>query len=166
MAQMSLANALFHLAKEEGSTARLREAASACREALSAQGFAFAPLQRAAAEICLGNILQALGVKETGTVALEAAAAAYGKALQEFSRDRTPLQFAVASARQGIARLGLAEHLADMAAAELAVVQIATAILRIREAGDMASAAAFEACLPNALALLETLANYADSLTP
>ena len=66
--------------------------------------------------------LQKLGEREVGTAHLEEAVAAYRLALEEFTRERTPLEWATTQMNLGLALWALGEREAGTARLEKAVV--------------------------------------------
>ncbi len=69
-----------------------------------------APLDWAAANNNLGNVLRTLGEWETGTARLEEAVAAYRAALDVRTRERMPLQWATTQSNLGNALATLGEQ--------------------------------------------------------
>ena len=61
------------------------------------------PLDWAMTQNNLGNALSTLGERESGTARLEEAVAAYRAALEEWTRERVPLDWAMATGDQGVA---------------------------------------------------------------
>src|SRR5690242_6092577 len=82
------------LGEREGGTALPDAAAAAYRAALEEMTRERAPLERAMAQMNLGNTLKMLGEREDGTARLEEAVVAYGAALHEFKQERLPLLWA------------------------------------------------------------------------
>ncbi len=70
---------------------------------------------------------RALGARENGTEHLEEAVDAYRAAAQEFTRERSPFQWALNVGGQGLAMMTIADRKNDAATAEQALAQINTA---------------------------------------
>jgi ATP-dependent Clp protease adapter protein ClpS len=90
-----------------GSSARLEEAAAACRVALEQKNRVLTPSERARAQCDLGNALFALGAREADTARLEEAVAAHRAALEEYSRAPAPLEWATTQFNLGNALYAL-----------------------------------------------------------
>jgi dTDP-4-amino-4,6-dideoxygalactose transaminase len=106
----------------------------------------------------LGIALEMLGERESGTARLTEAVAAFREALQENTRVRVPLEWAKSSGNQGVAMVVLAERRGDAKMAKLAVQQIEAVFTTMRDAGNVPSAAYYEAQFPKARALAQELA--------
>src|SRR5262249_13992701 len=68
------------------------------------------PLDWAATQNDLGNVLLALGQRESGTARLEAAITAYREALKEWTHERAPLDWAMTQNNLGLAFWALGER--------------------------------------------------------
>ena len=68
------------------------------------------PLQWAATQNNLGNVLRVLGERATGTAELEGAGTAYRSALIKLTRERAPLEWATTQINLGSALLILGER--------------------------------------------------------
>jgi hypothetical protein len=106
----------------------------------------------------LGTALLRLGERESGTARLTEAVAAFREALQENTRVRVRLEWAKSSGNQGVAMVVLAERRGDAKMAKLAVQQIEAVFTTMRDAGNVPSAAYYEAQFPKARALAQELA--------
>jgi tetratricopeptide (TPR) repeat protein len=98
----------YNLGVENGINFALQVAiALARREAALAQG----SVQRGTALNDLGNALQTLGGRESGTTTLQQAVTSYREALKEFTRERSPLDWAETQDNLGttLARIGARE---------------------------------------------------------
>ena len=84
MTQNNLGNALRTLGERESGTARLEEAVTAYRDALTERTRERVPLDWATTQNNLGNALWTLGERESGTARLEEAVTAYRDALKEY----------------------------------------------------------------------------------
>ena len=80
--------------QREGGTARLEEAVAAYREALEERTRERAPLDWAATQTSLGDVLSTLGNREGRTTSLEEALVAYREALKVQTREQEPLEWA------------------------------------------------------------------------
>ena len=78
--------------------------------------------RRAGLYVALGNALSTLGKCESGTGRLEQAVAAYKEALEEYTRDRVPLDWAMAQNNLGAALATLGERESGTESLEQAVV--------------------------------------------
>ena len=83
MTQNNLGSALSTLGERESGTARLEEAVTAYREALTERTREHVPLHWATTQNNLGNALSMLGQRESGTARLEEAVTAYREALRK-----------------------------------------------------------------------------------
>jgi tetratricopeptide (TPR) repeat protein len=159
MTQNNLGTALQTLGERESGTATLEEAVKAYRAALEELTRDRVPLQWAMTQNNLGNALQTLGARESGTATLEEAVKAYRAALEERTRARVPLQWARTTGNQGVALMLLAERRSDSKVAKQALGQIEAAFATLRDGGDVAGSANFDALLPEARALVARLSN-------
>ena len=105
-----LGAALATLGEREGGTARLAEAAAACRDALREQTRERGPLQWAATQVNLGNVLMLLGERESGTARLQEAVTAYREALREQTRESPPREWAGTQVQLGAALYRVGER--------------------------------------------------------
>jgi hypothetical protein len=105
----------------------------------------------------LGTALLRLGERESGTARLTEAVAAF-REVQENTRVRVPLEWAKSSGNQGVAMVVLAERRGDAKMAKLAVQQIEAVFTTMRDAGNVPSAAYYEAQFPKARVLAQELA--------
>ena len=123
------ANALYRQGDELGDNAALGASIVILRE-LADQGYPRdrMPLDWAAAQGELGDVLFKLGERESGTAHLEQALAAYEAALQEITRDRAPLEWAMTQSDLGAALARLGEREGGTARLELAVAAYRAAI--------------------------------------
>jgi tetratricopeptide (TPR) repeat protein len=80
----------------------------------------------------LGMALGALGEREPGPARLEEAVVAYREALKEFTREKTPLQWAATQINLGDALLSLGERESGLARLEAAAIayELALPVLR------------------------------------
>jgi tetratricopeptide (TPR) repeat protein len=145
------------IGEQAGDNDSLDAATNALRAALAEMPRDQVPLQWATTQNNLGAALAVLGERESGTARLEEAVAAYGAALEEMTRDRVPLQWATSTGNQGMALMLLAERLGDATRAQSAVQQIEVAFVTLRDGGNAAAAAHYEAPLPKARALFKQL---------
>ena len=95
MTQNNLGTALRTLGQRESGTARLEEAVTAYRDALTERTRERVPLDWAMTQNNLGTALWTLGQRESGTARLEQAVTAYRDALTERTRERVPLDWAI-----------------------------------------------------------------------
>src|SRR5262249_19035009 len=79
------------------------------------------PLDWAATQNDLGNVLLALGQRESGATRLEAAISAYREALKEWTRERAPLDWAMTQNNLGLAFWALGERESGTARLQAAV---------------------------------------------
>src|SRR5713226_3106634 len=93
--------------------ARLEEAVTAYRDALTEYTRERVPLDWAMTQNNLGAVLWTLGEREGGTARLEEAVAAYRDALKERTRERVPLDWATSFGNQGVALMRLAVRTGD-----------------------------------------------------
>ena len=174
MTQMNLGTALLSLSEHgmgrETGTARFEEAVTAFRDALKERTRERAPLNWALTQMNLGTALLRLGERETGkdtgTARLEDAITAYHNALKEFTRERTPLQWAISTGNQGAALILLAERLNDSTKARTALQQIEAALATLRDGGEHPATTYYRALLPKARALFDRLTNTPPRLAP
>jgi hypothetical protein len=117
-------------------TERLEEEVVAFRDALKQRTRQRVPLDWAATQNDLGNVLSTLGARESGTARLEEAVAAYSNALRERTRERVPLDWAMSLGNQGVAMILLAERTRNATMAEIACHQIEIALRTMRSRGD------------------------------
>src|SRR3954451_25029629 len=161
--ELGLGSALRVLGWRESGTGRLEESVAPDRAALLERTRERVPLDWAVTQSNLGSALQALGWRESGTGRLEEAVAAYRAALLEYTRERVPLRWAVSTGSQGVALMLLAERRDDAKMADVAVRQIETAFITMRDSGHAPNAAYYEAQLPQAHALVEHLKRQSAS---
>ncbi len=117
----NLGIALVTLGERESGTARLDEAVSAYRAALTERTRDRVPFDWAATQNNLGNALRTLGERESGTARLDEAVSAFRAALTEYTRDRVPLDWAGTQNNLGNALLRLGERESGTARLEEAV---------------------------------------------
>jgi tetratricopeptide (TPR) repeat protein len=79
-----------------------QEAVAALRDALEERTRERVPLDWAATQNNLGNVLANLGLRDSGTAYLEEAIAAYESALTVRTRERVPPDWAMSTANQGV----------------------------------------------------------------
>ena len=91
----------------------LEQAVVAHRAALEERTRDRVPLNWAATQNNLGNVLLALGERETGTERLEQAVVAYRAALKEYTRDQVPRHWATTRNNLSNALLALRERAAS-----------------------------------------------------
>ena len=109
--QSALGLALYAIGDQAGDNKALTEAVAAYREALKERTRARVPLDWAATQSNLGNVLVILGEREKSeTEKLEQAVAAYREALKEYTRERVPLQWAMTQINLGTALFRLGER--------------------------------------------------------
>jgi tetratricopeptide (TPR) repeat protein len=155
--QNNLGNALKTLGDRDTGTARLEEAVQAYRAALEEYKCERVPLDWATTQSNLGNALISVGERESGTARLDEAVQAYRAALEERTRERVPLDWAASFGSQGVAMMLIADRTNDGALAETAVRQMAVAYEALRDGGQEAWAAMFEAQLTSAQAIRDRL---------
>src|SRR6516164_163864 len=112
------AEMLYEYGRDRGSNVHLTALIAVRRNLLAA---ASSNDERGAAIKDLGNALFTLGERENGTAHLEEAVEAYRAALQDWTRDRVPLQWAVAQNNLGSALARLGERQSGTARLEEAV---------------------------------------------
>ena len=112
--QLSLGNALQTLGERESCPERLEEAIDAYRAALEEYTEEYTrervPLDWAATQNNLGNVLQILGERESSIERLEEGLDAYRAALEERTRERVPLDWAATQNNLGNALQTLGER--------------------------------------------------------
>lgn len=122
------ADALRRQGSEFGDNAALLEAVTICRAALRARTRRRVPLDWAATQNDLGNLLTLLGEREGGTARLEEAVTAYRAALKEKPRVRVPLGWAATQSNLGNALRVLGERERGKARLEEAVAAYRAAL--------------------------------------
>ena len=110
--------------------------------------------ERGAAWNDLSIALKTLGTRSTGTIELEQALIACGEALQEWTRDRTPQQWALAQNNLGNALRILGERTNSMARFEEAIAAYRSALLERTQGRAPFEWAATQNVLGNALRAL------------
>jgi tetratricopeptide (TPR) repeat protein len=155
--QNSLGAVLSTLGSRETRTTRLIEAVATFRAALEELTRDRAPLDWAATQHGLGNVLVRLGEREAGAAHLTQAVAAYQAALEERKRDRLPIDWAKTTGNQGIALMLLAQRVGDRNRARLAVQQIESASVTMRDQGNAILAADYIRQALKAQAILRQL---------
>ncbi len=123
-----LGNALRTLGQREAGTARLEEAVSAHRAALTELKQDRVPLDWAMTKNNLGLALWRLGEREAGKARLEEAVAAYRAALMEQRKDLVPVQWAATQNNLGLALWRLGEREPGKARLEEAVAACRAAL--------------------------------------
>ena len=93
---------MSRLGERESGTARLEEAVTAYRAALTEQTRERVPLYWAGTQNNLGVALRTLGERERGTARLEEAVAAFREALKEYTRAGAPYYWAYSQENLGI----------------------------------------------------------------
>jgi hypothetical protein len=83
----------------------------------------------------LGNALRDIGRLKMEASMLKEAIDTYEEALKEYTRERVPLQWALAIGNQGIARMLLAALTKDLSIAEIACLQLEAAWSLERDGG-------------------------------
>lgn len=115
------ATALYMQGDEFGDIGALLSAIERYKRLLEVIPRARVPLDWAATQNNLGNVLRTLGERESGTENLTESVAAYREALQEFTRARVPLDWAMTQMNLGGALLRLGELESGTARLEEAV---------------------------------------------
>ncbi|MCE2739155.1 MAG: tetratricopeptide repeat protein [Rhodobacter sp.] len=108
--QFAHGTALWFLGRADAGTARLEQAVTAYRAALTERRQDRVPLDWAMTQNNLGSALQTLGEREAGTARLEQAVEAYRAALTERRQDRVPLDWAMTQNNLGNALWTLGER--------------------------------------------------------
>jgi tetratricopeptide (TPR) repeat protein len=151
------AEALYREGCERGDNSALNRSIETWRIVLQYRPRDRVPLDWAATQHGLGNVLVRLGEREVGAAQLTEAVAAYQAALQERKRDELPVDWAMTTGNQGIALMLLAQRLGDANKARLAVQQIEIASVTMRDHENAALAADYNRQALKAQTLLRQL---------
>jgi nucleoside phosphorylase/tetratricopeptide (TPR) repeat protein len=109
--QTNLGNALLKVGERESGTDKLRQAASAYREALKIWTRERHPLDWGLEQNNLGYALQIIGDRESDAESLAAAITAHRLSLEEWTRDRVPMYWARAQSNLGNALKNLGQKM-------------------------------------------------------
>jgi excisionase family DNA binding protein len=151
------AEALYREGCERGDNSALNRSIETWRSALQYRSCDRAPLDWAATQHGLGNVLVRLGEREAGAAHLTEAVVAYQAAPEERKRDRLPVDWAITTGNQGIALMLLAQRLGDANRARLAVQQIEIAFVTMRDHGNAVLATDYNKQALKAQAVLRQL---------
>jgi hypothetical protein len=132
-----------HSYRESGHELRSRRGAFTCRTS---------------SDLARANALALDGEQSGKNESLAESIGLYSKALDEYTYARVPFDWSITTCNQGVALMLLAERRGDAEMARLAVQQIEAGVTKLRDGVYAPSVAFFEARLPMAHALAESLA--------